>query len=293
MVGRGATLRYVMPRRNAGLRHDAVLRHIMTLRSVTPRYISFWKSFREKGDMHKIFVVEDDDNIRELLTYALTQSSFDVSGYADGRLFYEALNAALTAATVSAVSDAKTPDLILLDIMLPGEDGISLLKKVRGSGKTEKIPIIMLTAKGAEHDRVKGLDLGADDYITKPFSVVEVVARIRAVLRRSASKTDALSDLAIGGAVGVALSPHKRAVYVNGTEIAVTYKEFELLQYLMRKKGVVLTREAILNRVWGSDYLGDSRTVDMHIKSLRQKLGEAGRVIKTVRNVGYKIEDEV
>ncbi|MDR1221174.1 MAG: response regulator transcription factor [Treponema sp.] len=239
--------------------------------------------------MHKIFVVEDDDNIRELLMYALTQSGFDVSGYADGRLFYAALNAALNV----AASDTKTPDLILLDIMLPGEDGISLLKKMRGSGKTEKIPIIMLTAKGAEHDRVKGLDLGADDYITKPFSVVEVVARIRAVLRRSASKTDALSDLAIGGAVGVALSPHKRAVYVNGTEIAVTYKEFELLQYLMRKKGVVLTREAILNRVWGSDYLGDSRTVDMHIKSLRQKLGEAGRVIKTVRNVGYKIEDEV
>jgi two-component system alkaline phosphatase synthesis response regulator PhoP len=242
--------------------------------------------------MRKIFVVEDDDNIRELLLYALTQSGFDVSGYADGRLFYEALYAASRAAG----SDAKTPDLILLDIMLPGEDGISLLKKMRAFGKTEKIPVIMLTAKGAEHDRVKGLDLGADDYITKPFSVVEVVARIRAVLRRSDSRTDAPSDLvvAIHGAGGIVLSPNKRTVHVNGTEITViTYKEFELLRYLMRKKNVVLTRETILTRIWGSDYFGDSRTVDMHIKSLRQKLGEAGGVIKTVRNVGYKIEDEV
>ncbi|MDR0707088.1 MAG: response regulator transcription factor [Treponema sp.] len=236
--------------------------------------------------MRKIFVVEDDDNIRELLIYALTQSGFDVSGYADGRLFYQALQAALQAAG----SDTKTPDLILLDIMLPGEDGISLLKKVRGSGKMEKIPIIMLTAKGAEHDRVKGLDLGADDYITKPFSVVEVVARIRAVLRRSEPKADAPSDLVVAGIV---LSPDKRAVHVNGTEITLTYKEFEVLQYLMRKKNVALTRETILTRIWGSDYFGDSRTVDMHIKSLRQKLGEAGGVIKTVRNVGYKIEDEV
>ncbi|MDR2782932.1 MAG: response regulator transcription factor [Treponema sp.] len=231
--------------------------------------------------MHKLFVVEDDDNIRELLMYALTQSGFNVSGYADGRLFYEALNA--------AVADAKTPALILLDIMLPGEDGISLLKKVRASGKTEKIPIIMLTAKGAEHDRVKGLDLGADDYITKPFSVMEVVARIRTVLRRITPKTDALADLVAGS---ITLSPGKRVVHVNGTEITITYKEFELLYYLMRKKNIVLTREAILNRVWGSDYFGDSRTVDMHIKSLRQKLGEAGGIIKTVRNVGYKIEDK-
>jgi two-component system alkaline phosphatase synthesis response regulator PhoP len=248
--------------------------------------------------MHKIVVVEDDDNIRELLMYALAQSGFDVSGCADGRLFYEALhgacNAAPNAPLNAAASDAKTPDLILLDIMLPGEDGISLLKKVRAFKKTESIPIIMLTAKGAEHDRVKGLDLGADDYITKPFSVVEVIARIRAVLRRSAPKTDAASDIAIGAGGGavIVLSPSKRAVHVNGTEITVTYKEFELLRCLMRKKNVVLTREAILNRIWGSDYFGDSRTVDMHIKSLRQKLGEAGGVIKTVRNVGYKIEDE-
>ncbi|MDR0375021.1 MAG: response regulator transcription factor [Treponema sp.] len=237
--------------------------------------------------MRKIFVVEDDDNIRELLIYALAQSGFDVSGYADGGLFYAALN---------AVSDTKPPDLVLLDVMLPGEDGISLLKKVRAFGKTEKIPIIMLTAKGAEHDRVKGLDLGADDYITKPFSVVEVVARIRAVLRRSNPRTDAPADLVVGGAgggVSVVLSPNKRAVHVNGTEITLTYKEFELLRHLMRKKNVVLTRETILSRVWGSDYFGDSRTIDMHIKSLRQKLGEAGGVIKTVRNVGYKIEDEV
>jgi two-component system alkaline phosphatase synthesis response regulator PhoP len=225
-------------------------------------------------------VVEDDDNIRELLVYALTQSGFDVGGYADGTLFYTALNA--------AVSNAEPPVLILLDVMLPGEDGISLLKKIRASKKTENIPIIILTAKGAEHDRVKGLDLGADDYITKPFSVVEVIARIRAVLRRSVPKTDAPSVLAIGGIV---LSPCKRTVFVNGVEIILTYKEFELLHYLMRKKDIVLTREIILNHIWGGDYLGESRTVDVHIKSLRQKLGSAGGIIKTVRNVGYKIEE--
>lgn len=220
-------------------------------------------------------MVEDDDNIRELLVYALTQSRFDASGYADGALFYTAL-------------DAVKPTLVLLDIMLPGEDGISLLMKMKAGEKTKRIPVIMLTARGAEYDRVKGLDLGADDYITKPFSIIEVIARIRAVLRRTLPKTDARSELAIGGIV---LSPDKRNVFVNGVEITITYKEFELLHYLMRKKSVVLTREVILNRVWGGGYLGDSRTVDMHIKSLRQKLGEAGGIIKTVRNVGYKIEE--
>jgi two-component system alkaline phosphatase synthesis response regulator PhoP len=230
--------------------------------------------------LQKICVIEDDDNIRELLIYALTQSGFDAFGYADGALFYTALT--------SGNFNAEPPVLALLDIMLPGENGISLLKKIRGSRKTENLPIIILTAKGAEHDRVKGLDLGADDYITKPFSVIEVIARIRAVLRRSVPKTESPSTLAVGGIV---LSSDKRTVLVNGEEITLTYKEFELLCYLMRMKDVVLTREVLLNRIWGGDYLGESRTVDAHIKSLRQKLGEAGAVIKTVRNVGYKVGD--
>jgi two-component system alkaline phosphatase synthesis response regulator PhoP len=230
--------------------------------------------------VQKICVVEDDDNIRELLVYALTQGGFKAFGYSDGALFYAALT--------SGNFDAEPPVLALLDIMLPGENGISLLKKIRSSRKTENLPVIILTAKGAEHDRVKGLDLGADDYITKPFSVIEVIARIRAVLRRSTPKTESPSALAVGGIV---LSPDKRTVLVNGEEIILTYKEFELLCYLMRMKDVVLTREVLLNRIWGGDYLGESRTVDAHIKSLRQKLGEAGAAIKTVRNVGYKAGD--
>lgn len=229
--------------------------------------------------VQKICVVEDDDNIRELLLYALTQSGFAADGYADGTLFYKTLNA--------GAFDAEPPALVLLDIMLPGEDGISLLRRMRASKKTENIPVVILTAKGAEHDRIKGLDLGADDYVTKPFSVIEVIARIRAVLRRYVPQMDAPSTFTVDGIV---LFPDKRVVLVNGSEVTVTYKEFELLYYLMCKKDIVLTREVLLNRIWGGDYLGESRTVDMHIKSLRQKLGEAGGVIKTVRNVGYKIE---
>lgn len=231
--------------------------------------------------MYKLWIVEDDDSIRELLVYALTQSGFVVSGYADGALFYTALSA--------AARNAETPDLVLLDIMLPGEDGISLLKRLKAYEKTARIPVIMLTARGAEHDRVKGLDSGADDYITKPFSVVEIIARIRAVLRRTIPKTSAHpSEIT---ACGIILYPDKRTVLVKERPIPLTYTEFELLYYLMCKKNIVLTREIILNRIWGSDYLGGSRTVDMHIKSLRQKLGDAGRVIKTVRNVGYKLEE--
>ncbi|MDR2194071.1 MAG: response regulator transcription factor [Treponema sp.] len=236
--------------------------------------------------MDTLWIVEDDDSIRELLVYALTQAGFAVAGYADGALFYAALH--------DALRTAETPDLVLLDVMLPGEDGMSLLKRLKAHEKTARIPVIMLTARGAEYDRVKGLDAGADDYITKPFSVIESIARIRAVLRRTASKTsDPPAELT---ACGIVLSPDKRTVRVNETPVPLTYTEFELLYYLMRKKNIVLTREIILNRIWGSDYLGDSRTVDMHIKSLRQKLGAAGGaitggVIKTVRNVGYKLEE--
>jgi two-component system alkaline phosphatase synthesis response regulator PhoP len=223
--------------------------------------------------MQKIFTVEDEDNIRELIVYALSSSGFETKGFADAKAFYNALN-------------GTTPDLILLDIMLPDEDGISILKKLKSAAKTREIPVIMLSAKGAEYDRIKGLDLGADDYVTKPFSVIEVISRIKAVLRR-AGHGDVRIEIELGG---ITLRLDRRSVHAGGEDIVLTYKEFELLHYLMLNDGIVLSRDKIMDHVWGYDYFGESRTVDMHIKSLRQKLGEHGRVIKTVRNVGYKIE---
>jgi len=223
--------------------------------------------------MQKIYVVEDDDNIRDLLIYALSSGGFDVQGFAEGKTLQQALNGA-------------TPDLILLDIMLPGEDGITILKRLKSTAKTRKIPVIMLTAKGEEYDRIKGLDSGADDYITKPFSVMEIISRMRAVLRRSAPE-DPRSEINMGG---ITLRVDRRSVYADGKEIVLTYKEFELLHYLMLNDSIVLSRDKIMDRVWGYDYFGGSRTVDMHIKSLRQKLGGYGRIIRTIRNVGYKIE---
>ncbi|MDR2639138.1 MAG: response regulator transcription factor [Helicobacteraceae bacterium] len=221
-----------------------------------------------------VFMVEDDDNIREMTLYALNSSGFKGEGFADAQTLREALN-------------AQTPSLILLDIMLPKEDGISILKRLRQSEKTKAIPVIMLTAKSSEIDRIKGLDLGADDYISKPFSVLEAIARIKAVLRRCGG--DAESNELKAGAIS--LHKDRRVVFARQKEIALTFKEFELLKYMMSAKGVALTRDMLLEQVWGFDYLGESRTVDMHIKSLRQKLGEAGDQIKTVRNVGYKIKD--
>ncbi|MDR1451679.1 MAG: response regulator transcription factor [Helicobacteraceae bacterium] len=218
-----------------------------------------------------VFMVEDDDNIREMTLYALNSSGFKCEGFADA----DSLRAAL---------EIQTPSLILLDIMLPKEDGISILKRLRQAEKTKAIPIIMLTAKTSEMDRIKGLDLGADDYISKPFSVLEAIARIKAVLRRCESEGD---EIKIGE---ISLHKDRRVVFAREKEIALTFKEFELLKYMMSANGVVLTRDMLLERVWGFDYLGESRTVDMHIKSLRQKLGEAGARIATVRNVGYKIE---
>ncbi|MDR0477275.1 MAG: response regulator transcription factor [Desulfobulbaceae bacterium] len=221
-----------------------------------------------------IYAVEDDDNIREMLLYALSSSGFQARGFTDGGTLFPAVAELL-------------PDLILLDIMLPGDDGITILKKMKKSGKTAQIPVIMLTAKGAEHDRVRGLDLGADDYITKPFSVMEVLARVRAVLRRTASMESA-SELRVGS---LSLHREKRQVLADGAEIVLTYKEFELLAALMRGAGIVLSRDQLLERVWGYDREVESRTVDMHIRTLRRKLGGHGGLIKTVRNVGYKIEE--
>lgn len=209
-----------------------------------------------------------------MLMYALTQTGFEASGFGTASAFYTALE--------------RGPNLVLLDIMLPGEDGISILKKLKASEKTSAIPVIMLTAKGSEYDRVKGLDLGADDYITKPFSILEVIARVKAVLRRGPADSTADAALRVGG---ITLREDRRAVFVQESEVALTFKEFELLRELMRREGLVLSRERILELVWGYEYFGESRTVDMHIKSLRQKLGTAGEMIKTVRNVGYKIDE--
>ncbi|MDR2655600.1 MAG: response regulator transcription factor [Oscillospiraceae bacterium] len=226
--------------------------------------------------MRRIYAVEDDDNIRELLVYALSSAGFEAAGFADGSALF------------SAVQEREAlPDLIILDIMLPGEDGVTILKRLKAARKTAGVAVIILSAKGSEYDRVKGLDLGADDYITKPFSVIEAISRVKAVLRRAAlpSGEGALS------ADGVVLNEEKRRVFADGKEIPLTYKEFELLRFLMLNKGIVLSRDRLLDHIWGYDFVSESRTVDMHIKSIRQKLGDCGGIIKTVRSVGYKVED--
>ena len=219
-----------------------------------------------------IYCVEDDENIRELILYALKNNGYKVEGFEDSRSLFKMLKKEL-------------PDLILLDIMLLGEDGISILKSIKLSPPINEIPIIMLTAKSAEYDKVKALDNGADDYIVKPFGVMELLSRIRAVLRRV--KND--SDKDILNYENIILSYSKRIVYRNEELINLTYKEFELLYFLMKNNEIVLSRDKIMESVWGFDYEGESRTVDMHIKALRQKLNDDGTIIKTVRGVGYKI----
>lgn len=226
--------------------------------------------------MQKIYCVEDDESIRELIIYALSSGGYEAKGFESSKEFF------------TEVAES-TPDLVLLDIMLPGEDGFSILKKLRERTHTKDIPVIMLTAKSSEFDKVKGLDLGSDDYITKPFGVLELLSRIRAVLRRSGAVKPS-EHLTYAG---ISIDQSKREVLVNGRECILTFKEFELLSYLMQNCTIVLSREKILLKVWGYDFEGESRTVDMHIKTLRQKLAEAGAadVIKTVRSVGYKFED--
>lgn len=218
--------------------------------------------------MAKIFIVEDDDDIRELTMYALENAGFFAQGFENGELFFAALKETM-------------PDLVLLDIMLPGEDGLEILKKFR---QKSAIPVIMLTAKGSEADKVRGLNLGADDYVPKPFGVTELIARINAVLRRSTFLDR--SDLSYKK---IHLQEQKRRVFVDNESITLTFTEFELLHYLLLNVDLVLSREKLMNAVWGYDYEGESRTVDMHIKSLRQKLKEAGEYIKTVRHIGYKL----
>ena len=223
--------------------------------------------------MPKIYIVEDDENISDLVLYALQTSDFTAQGFACSEDFDKALESGL-------------PDLVLLDIMLPGEDGIAMLSRLRKNRKTKHLPVIMLTAKGSEYDRVKGLDLGADDYITKPFSVLELASRIRAVLRRAGQRD---GDHTLFVCENVELNAEKHTVTVGGKAVPLSYKEFELLQLLMENTELVLSRDRIMSAVWGADFEYETRTVDMHIKTLRQKLGEGGEIIKTVRGVGYKV----
>lgn len=223
--------------------------------------------------MALIYVVEDDKNIQEIETFALQNVGYTVEGFETAEAFYTALNHEL-------------PDLVLLDIMLPDEDGLSIVRKLRGREDTVRVPIILVTAKTSEIDKVKGLDIGADDYMTKPFGVMELISRVKALLRRSAKPEEKEKILHLGNVV---LDREKHAVSVNGEVCELTYKEYELLKLLMVNAGIVTTRDVILDRVWGIDFEGESRTLDMHIKTLRQKLKEEGTMIKTVRNVGYII----
>jgi Response regulators consisting of a CheY-like receiver domain and a winged-helix DNA-binding domain len=225
--------------------------------------------------MPKIYFVEDDENIKELVLYALKTANFTAQGFDNFRTFETALKTDL-------------PDLILLDIMLPDKDGVAILKFLKNSSRTNNIPVIMLTAKSSEYDRIQGLDLGADDYVTKPFSVLELVSRIKAVLRRTISSGNN-NDIYIYK--NVELNTKKHTVKVDNQSILLTYKEFELLQFLMKNQGLVLKRDRIMLAVWDVDFEGETRTVDMHIRNLRQKLGSGGEIIQTVRGVGYKVGD--
>lgn len=221
-----------------------------------------------------ICILEDDDNIREIENFALKNCGFVTEPAASAKEFWE-------------IIEHKIPQLILLDIMLPDEDGISILTKLKKNPEWKKVPVILVTAKTSEMDKVKGLDTGADDYISKPFGVLELISRVKAVLRRSDSSGD---DTVITNG-SIELNVEKHVVSYDGKNIELTYKEFELLRVLMKNAGNVMTREILMDRVWGISYEGESRTLDMHIKTLRKKLGEeGGKLIKTVRNVGYKFQ---
>lgn len=220
-----------------------------------------------------IYCVEDERNIRELIVYTLESSGYDARGFKDAKEFYPALKEGL-------------PELILLDIMLPGEDGLSILEKLKQNKETKDIPVIMVTAKGAEYDKILGLDGGADDYITKPFGMMEFLARVRAILRRSKKQE---TNTQVLERENLRLYIDKHQVFAGDTEVELTLKEFELLKFLLENKGIVMTRDKLLTGVWGYDFDGETRTVDVHVRTLRQKLGECGELIETVRGVGYKI----
>lgn len=226
-----------------------------------------------EGGSFLIYCVEDESAIRDLMIYTLNASGFEARGFESSESLWPAVR-------------EKAPELVVLDVMLPGEDGLTILKKLRASPATAEIPVLMATAKGSEYDKVIGLDSGADDYLAKPFGMMEMVSRIKAVLRRAAPKQ--VRVLTCGG---LSLDENKHTVTVNGRNVALTLKEFELLKLLMESPSTVFTREVLLSSVWGVDFAGETRTVDVHIGTLRTKLAEAGELIRTVRGVGYKLEE--
>lgn len=220
-----------------------------------------------------IYLLEDDDSIRKLVVYGLQSQGYEALGFSLPSEFWKAM-------------EQQMPELVLLDIMLPEEDGLHILQRLRAASATKRLPIIMLTAKNAEYDRVIGLDNGADDFISKPFGMLELVARVRAVLRRSGPTDSAAAEYRIGC---LYVCPARHVVQVNGENVTLTHKEFELLCLLLENRGIVLTRDTLMDRVWGFEFERENRTLDVHIRTLRVKLGEAGSYIETVRGVGYKI----
>ena len=223
-----------------------------------------------------IYVLEDDESIRELIIYTLNGQNMQAKGFGTQSEFWDAVH-------------EKTPSLVLLDIMLPEEDGFSILQKLRAAPATKRLPVIMLTAKGSEYDIVRGLDIGADDYVPKPFRMMELLSRIRALLRRSGADNDRQEEYRVGN---LYVNPVRHEVQVDGKDVVLTLKEFELLNLLISRQGIVFTRAQLLDEIWGYGFDGESRTVDVHVRTLRQKLGEAGNYIETVRGIGYKIGGE-
>ena len=223
-----------------------------------------------------IYVLEDDESIRELIIYTLNGQKMEAKGFSTPSEFWEAIS-------------EKVPSLVLLDIMLPEEDGFSILEKLRAAPATKRLPIIMLTAKGSEYDIVRGLDIGADDYIPKPFRMMELLSRIRALLRRSGANDGRMEEYRVGN---LYVNPTRHEVQVDGKDVVLTLKEFELINLLISRQGIVFTRAQLLDEIWGYGFDGESRTVDVHVRTLRQKLGPAGNYIETVRGIGYKIGGE-
>jgi len=234
-------------------------------------------------DVLMIYIVEDDLEIREMECYALQNAGFEVAAFDCGKTMDEKLRNA------SMLNNEK-PDLFILDIMLPGEDGLSILKRLRTQSFTSLIPVMMLTAKGTELDKVKGLDSGADDYLTKPFGILEFISRVKALLRRMAPTNTTVGKDCILQIGDVTLDDNRHVVSVKGNVCDLTFKEYELLKLLMQRPGFVFSRQEIMEHVWGVDFVLETRTIDMHIKTLRQKLGENNDIVKTIRNVGYKVE---
>lgn len=230
-----------------------------------------------KRELVMIYCLEDDQSIRDIEIYALKQTGYEAEGFSNSADFFAAVK-------------KEKPELVILDIMLPDEDGVTVLKKIRAREETKNIPVIMASAKGSEFDKINSLDLGADDYLAKPFGMMEMVSRVRAVLRRFTKETHVEKEMKLGS---ISLIPNRHEVYVDNQKIDLTLKEYELLKLLITYPGIVFTREQLLNSIWGTEYDGETRTVDVHVRTLRQKLGDAQNHISTIRGVGYRFEENI